>query len=128
MRWLLVIPAWILFLSNIPFVREIKMDDMPVMATSSSGKGCCAKNKGQKMTCKKSVMLSIAQPDNQKSCSRATDTSCICISCFQFIASAPVWQPFKMHSPRVAMNYTGFLLSKWKNLPVSPPWRPPDIG
>jgi hypothetical protein len=128
MRWFLVIPACILFLSNIPFISEMKMEDMPGMRMPVAEEGCCAKMKDQPMTCEKSTMLSTSAAENQKSCSPTDAASCICISCFQFVASAPVWQPFKMHTPKVAMHYTGFLLSPWKNLPVPPPWQPPDIG
>jgi hypothetical protein len=127
MRWLLAIPVFILFMSNVPFIKQMKMAGMPARSIAKAASSGCSKSSVQNTSCKKTgTKLSLNQTNKKKSCT-PSQSSCVCVTCFQFAAPAPVWQQYKFIIPQTVINFTGFLASQWKSLSVSPPWLPPDI-
>lgn len=142
MKWLLVIPSLMLFLSNVSFTVEVKMT-VKSAATTSEGynkKGSCHRNMpkncpmqsivstGGEMVC---AMKAESDPGKQecpsgKPC-KNNEPTCICICSFQYSAPAPIMEDFQFAIADLSSNYTGFLSLKWKDPHLDAPWQPPDL-
>jgi len=114
----LLIPACILFLSNIPFVQQMKMEK-PVVKEK-----CCKKKT-------ENLMESCHKPKDEKStrkeCCNKTETTCVCICCFQFAAPGPITPKFDFIQKNKDKLFSAFHNTRWKDPFVSIPWQPPDM-
>ena len=144
MKWLLLIPAFMLFLSNVSFTVEMKMTDKSAMTATIEGcskKSSCHK-KMQQEACPAMSSLSVGgemlcamkseESSNSAKCPpgkpcKGTDATCICICSFQFSAPAPILEDFQFTLTEIPSKYTGFLSLKWKDPHITAPWQPPDV-
>jgi hypothetical protein len=131
MRFLSIIPALLLFLSNVPVTMEMKMPEAPVMAKTE--KGCCKKSESKAGTCH--MKMTDAAPakacdhqKSQKSCNQpSTSATCICTCLFQFTAPAPNILPFQASLTAIDGMYAGFLQQNYNDPHLAVPGQPPDL-
>ena len=134
MRLLLFIPTIILFLANIPFKMEIKMDEkvcemmkdeMDCPMKKAESKSSCHKSSESKPSCHKTQ----EQKDQKNDDSSCMDTgiTCVCICCFQYSAPASGSTIIDFNLLPEKISLTGFIHSIWEDPQLSPPWQPPDI-
>ena len=142
MKWLLVIPSLMLFLSNVSFTVEMKMPEKSGMAISEGchRNGSCTGEmpdncpmqsmvlQGGEPMCAMKVKNGPCKQDgpSSKPCKNSEPT-CICILCFQYSAPAPILEDFQLAIADLSSNYTGFLSLKWKDPHLAAPWQPPDL-
>lgn len=135
MRYLLLIPAVFLFLSNIPFIHKMEMKEM--MATVKKD-GCCKKSDSPKSSCRMETEEQpachkpVQQEDQscqkeERACGKQAASTCVCICCFQFAAPDPVAAKlrFECNGPELVLN--SYLLLQWKDPQLAIPWQPPDV-
>ena len=144
MRLLLFIPAFILFLSNMPFVTEISLEaGMTMMQNDES---CavqkeCRKNENRKGSCVKQETAC----DKQTGCGdgetnkntdldlvgdnacQKTETTCVCICCFQFAAPEQQLPEFQFDCADNSNTPFAFIVGYIKNPHIGAPWQPPDV-
>jgi hypothetical protein len=99
MRYLLLISAFLLFLSNIPFVHKMEVKEM----------GCCKKMK-KEMKCMK-----------QETCN-------ICICGFQYAAPDQIGEKIQFGVTINNGELPGYLENHWKDAQLAAPWQPPDVS
>jgi len=128
MRFLLFIPVIVLFLSNVPFTAEMRMEKM--MAQMQEKDKCCKKNDpARKGSCHAAESNApMPQEDGpSKECCQRTETTCHCTCCFHFAA------PFhEVNSPQFGIDdhsalQTGFIPAHWKDPHIAAPGQPPDV-
>ncbi|MGB8192806.1 MAG: hypothetical protein WCF67_12840 [Chitinophagaceae bacterium] len=134
MRYILLIPALFLFLSNIPFIH--KMDMKEAMAKMKKD-GCCKKADSRKGSCRMSdENASCSRPPVQKeepckktegSCAKQAESTCVCICCFQFAAPAPIGTNLQFQCNSLEKALSSYLLQHWKDPQLAVPWQPPDV-
>ena len=145
MRLLLFIPVLVLFLSNVPFVQEMKMDEAMTMmqdeetcpAQKKCGKnenlkGICEKQEtscDQQSTCSEEEINSTTNKDlvNDNKCCQKTETTCVCICCFQFAAPVQVVPEFKFDCSVNSNTPPAFIVGYIKDPHIGAPWQPPDF-
>lgn len=146
MRYFLLIPAMLLFLSNIPFIH--KMDVKEMMAAMEE-KGCCKKkqasNEGE---CKMEDMQPPAEPalqhgpschaernatpPTEKACDddagkcEKPDATCVCVCCFQYAAPDQFTAKMQFGLGDNKYSLSGFIQNNWKDPHLTAPWQPPD--
>lgn len=141
MRCLLLIPALVLFLSNIPFIHKMEMKQAVASVKKS---GCCKKSENRKGSCKMSEKPSCEKPEpatqitatahdnschkEERKCSKQTESTCICICCFQFAAPDQLTAKPQFNCNELKQSLAIFLLHNWKDPQLAAPWRPPDIS
>lgn len=120
MRFLLLIPAFFLLLSNVPFNQEISLD----LAQEIMNQGGC-NNETRKGSC--------GQPGKQESPNNSANQCCdnaegtiTCICCFQFAAPLAAITRFEFSSILSKNCLTGYLEKSIKDPLVGAPWQPPD--
>jgi hypothetical protein len=137
MRFLLVIPAFLLFLSNVPFIH--KMDREEMMAVMKKD-GCCRKSESKKGSCGAAAMKeeksSCGKQEQSKKCSSddkgemqcgmQNESTCICICCFQFAAPDQLSNRFQFGYDDLQQSLAVYLQLNWKDPLLSLPWQPPD--
>ena len=144
MRLLLFIPAFILFLSNMPFVTEISME--AGMAMMQDDETCtaqkeCGKNENRKGSCEKQETAC----DKQTGCGdgetntntdldlvddngcQKTETTCVCICCFQFAAPVQHIPEFQFDCSDNSNTPSAFIVGYIKDPHIGAPWQPPDV-
>jgi hypothetical protein len=127
MRCLLLIPALLLFMSNIPFIH--KMERKEVIAAAKKD-GCCKKSDNRKGTCKEEE----APPEKherschkeERPCSKQTESTCVCVCCFQFAAPDQLTARPQFNCNQIQQSLAIFLLHNWKDPQLAVPWQPPD--
>lgn len=139
MRSLLLIPALLLFLSNIPFIHKMEMKAMAVNVEEHGAQakkdGCCKKKANRTGTCEMSEEESSCKsseppaeqpckPDASK-CSKP-DVTCICICCFQCAAPDPLTAKLQFGLAIKDNTLAGYLQQNWKDPQLTAPWQPPD--
>lgn len=115
MRFLLVIPVFVLFLSNVPFIQEMPMEEMMARMEEES----CPMNKPE-ASCHPGEM------PEENSCQR-TDATCICICFFQYAAPANDIKTFQFEPANEPSGRTGYLQVKWNDPHIASPGQPPDF-
>ena len=135
MRLLLFIPTFILFLANIPFEFEVKMEEAvceAMMEEMDCGKdnvdsksSCHKPEVDSKESCHKTASTE-EQNDKEDPC-MATGITCICICCFQYTAPASGFATIDFNLFPQKITLTGFIHSIWEDPQLSPPWQPPDL-
>lgn len=139
MRFLLVIPVFVLFLSNMPFIQEMPMDRMMAIMKEQEKQEeekCC---KNAAAAEKSSCGMEAADPEPEPepmachpgnmpddgSC-QPTGTTCICICVFQFAAPEQDIRSFQFDTDDLLAGRTGYLQLKWKDPHIASPGQPPD--
>ena len=131
MKYFLVIPAFFLFLSNIPFIHEMDKEEMMAVATEE---GCCNQSDEEKSTCKMPDKKQEHTPA-KKSCHNEEDTkcgtqsesTCICICVFQFAAPDQLDAKLQFGINNVEQSLSIYLQQNWKDPQLALPWQPPDV-
>ena len=130
LKFLLIIPAIFLFLSNIPFIQERSMKSM---LSTMDKEDCCMKNGNMEGVCHKPP--TDKQQSKKEGCSTdedcsqpKTETTCICICCFQFFAPEQNFVRFDNKLFSHPTIHTGLIDQDWKDPFLSAPWQPPDIS
>lgn len=137
MRILLFIPVFILFLSNVPFIERVPLEQAISMMEENgrcAGKNECSPNENVEMTCAQeqsgcdegNIEEPVLQCDPEKECSQKTETSCVCISCFQFAGSLQATTDFQFHYFSSSNKVGAFIPAHTKDQHIGAPWQPPD--
>lgn len=137
MRLLLFIPAFILFLANIPFQFEMKMekavcekmkdDDCPMKHQMNSKKSCHKADAYSKPSCHKKPAATDNKNDKENPCDASTGITCVCICCFNYTAPGSTFAAPNFSLIPQENILTGFIHSIWEDPQLSPPWQPPDV-
>ena len=135
MRLLLFIPAFILFLANIPFEIEMKMDKPTCKMMKADENHCekgmangvqkCHKDAEPNKSCHKPANSKDNQ--NENSCNAPTGLTCVCVYCFAYTAPVSTFTTIDFNIVTPQITLTGFIHSIWEDPQLSPPWQPPDI-
>ena len=100
-----------------------------IAAMKKEKDGCCRKKEMVKGSCHpepEAKPLPATKPPAETCCQR-TETTCVCICCFQFMAPSQEINAFYL-APLTSMdNYTGFIQHTYKNPALAIPWQPPDF-
>ena len=140
MRCFLLIPALVLFLSNIPFVHKMDMKEMMVAVKKD---GCCRKPDTSKGSCDKAetkpacgesaeqskpaCKSTIPSNDGERECSKQDASTCVCICCFQFAAPDQLGTKLQFGYSNLKQVLTAYLEQNWKDPQLALPWQPPDL-
>ena len=134
MRLMLVIPVFILFLSNVPFIQRIPLDKaisrMQDKEACTQQKECSRQHVNLKVNCSKeesdcdaTTAEEIIHKDN---CCQQTETTCVCICCFQFAAPVQVIAEYQFNCCSYSSNAHLFIPGHIKDPYIAAPWQPPD--
>jgi hypothetical protein len=133
MRILLLIPVFVLFLSNVPFIQVMPMEKMMAMVEEQEEKDCCKKNTEEEP---KSCHSQADPKPGPMACHSGTmpvdgacqpsGANCVCISVFQFAAPAHDIKLFQFKPVNISTGRTGYLQVKWKDPHIASPGQPPD--
>lgn len=125
MRLLLLIPALLLFLANVSFVKKIPAAEMMGKAKKE---GCCKKEKATHMSGCGNTSEDL-QEDNSdetgKQCQK--ESTCFCVCVFQFTAPAQSLPEFNFTSQSNTVMHSSMHEYYWKNPYIVVPWQPPDF-
>ncbi|MBC7903644.1 MAG: hypothetical protein H7Y27_09480 [Gemmatimonadaceae bacterium] len=139
MRLFLVIPAFVLLLSNIPFIKVMDMETVRVCLKSILEK-TCAKQAAEKVKshCQKDALNSSCRQSRTKA-EPATDipagkpagcvpseTSCVCICGFQILAPLVGDKLTSVHWEEITASYSSFRDISWQDPLLAMPVQPPD--
>lgn len=130
MRFLLLIPVFVLFLSNVPFIQEMPVEKMMAIIEKQEEKGCCKKNAmDEEKSCH-----SQAEPQPEPgpmSCHpgklpvegacQPSGANCICICVFQYAGPAQDIKLFQFNPINTLAGHTGYLQVKWKDPHIASP-------
>ena len=99
------------------------MESMQVMRASED---CCSKNENMEGVCQKAA---VKENSKNEHCPKSTtETTCICICCFQYAAPEQAIIKFADKEISSASTYNGMLDQRWVNPFLSGPWQPPDFN
>jgi hypothetical protein len=122
-RYLLLIPALFLFFSNVPFVQQMRMEEMKKTSTT---KGCCEKNGSVEGVCHKAA--DAQHQGQQKGNCEKSESTCICIFCFQYSAPEQTIIKFDSKDFSSSSDYNFPREQHWLDPYISAPWQPPDFA
>ena len=125
MRLLLFIPAFILFLANIPFEVEMKMDEQVCKMMMEEEFSCEKGMNEAKPSCHKPETPK--EKSDKESCNPSMGLTCICVCCFAYTAPASTSTTINFYIIPQEITLTGFIHSIWEDPQLSPPWQPPDL-
>lgn len=135
MRLLLLIPVFILFLSNVPFTQEMPMEEMMSMMKKQEEEKCCKNSTEEEQKSCHSEKQPRPAP-KPLACDRGTlpvdgacqpsGSNCVCICVFQFAAPAQDLKIFQLDPVSSIAGRTGYLPIKWKDPHIASPGQPPD--
>jgi hypothetical protein len=133
MRFLLLIPVFVMFLSNVPFIQEMPMEKMLAMVEEQEEKDCCKKTTGEEP---KSCHTQPEPDPEPMACHAGTipvqgacqpsGANCVCIFVFQFTAPAQDIKLFQFKPVNMLAGRTGYLQVKWNDPHIASPGQPPD--
>jgi hypothetical protein len=147
-KFLFVIPALMLFLSNVPLVHKM---DMKQMMAAMKKNGCCKKKAEPAPACHNTGEMPAEKPscnapgaeepshhacnmhghqqDNDKKAGKCAkqDTTCVCICCFQYAAPGQVAAKLQFGLAEQDNGLAGYVQQNWKNPHLTGPWQPPDV-
>jgi hypothetical protein len=137
MRFILVIPVLVLFLSNVPFIQEMPMEAMMAMMDEQEQEECHkSSSRGEEVETSCSMSTADKKPAKPMACNAAdmpdegacqpSGANCICICVFQFAAPTQDIKAFHIFSIDKLAGYTGYLQLKWKDPHIASPGQPPD--
>jgi hypothetical protein len=119
MRLLLLIPTIVLFLSNVPFFKEVPM----VVVEECLKQSSCDKAE-MKHQCDEESQTDPSQNDD---CCKKIETTCVCICCFQFAATVYRVGDQTALNNFLRSSYAGFLNNKYKDPELPSIYNPPDM-
>jgi hypothetical protein len=130
LKFLLIIPALFLFLSNIPFIQERKMETMQAMLAEGD---CLGKNGNMEGVCHKPNPTDQHGESNHSSkdedCSQPrSETTCICICTFHFVAPEQDIVKFNNDDFLTLPLHSGLVNEDLTDPFLSAPWQPPDLS
>src|SRR5688572_6715017 len=113
MRFLILIPVFVLFLSNMPFIHEMPME---VKSAMSAGEETCMMNMGEngERSCMPGKEPMNCGDPEESACSNRCETTTTCICVFTFSAPVQDIKAFQVHSFNTISGRTGYLQLKWK--------------
>jgi hypothetical protein len=139
MRFLLTIPVLILFLSNVPFVQQIPIEQAIAMMQENEacalaqecrrGSGnldasCNVEEPGCSQTCAdESTPLTTTDDE----CCQQSGATCVCIVCFQYAAPVHSITEYLFYSSSLANSRHAYLVRHIKDPHIGAPWQPPDL-
>lgn len=136
MRFFLLIPVCILFLSNVPFTQEVPMEKMMAMMKKQEEEKCCKNSTAEKQK----SCHSEPQPEPEPApmachngtmpvdgACQPTGSTCVCICVFQFAAPAQDLKIFQFNPENFLAGRTGYVDLKWKDPHIASPGQPPDF-
>ena len=137
MRFFLIIPVLVLFLSNVPFVQKIPLEKaLSIMRENETcGKerkcGRTSENTDmdcslEKSTCGKTCSQEKFIIDTASECCPDTETTCVCIYCFQYTAPVHVITEYKFNCEISSRTAPIFIVGLIKDQYIGAPWQPPD--
>ena len=139
MRLSLFIPVLMLFLSNVPFVQQIPMEQAMAMIEENGNCGqqeqCGRRTENVEATC------SMEEPDCKQRCTneetmadpgddnccQQTGTTCVCVLCFQYAAPVHSITEYVFDCSFLPAKADAFLISHIKDPHIGAPWQPPDV-
>lgn len=139
MRFLLFIPVLVLFLSNVPFVQRMPMEQALMIMRDSkecgSGSECGRNADYVKASCTPEAAdcdtacdsKPVTEDDASNQC-QPPETECVCICCFQYVAP---FQPLINYTFSISLPETNsgiFIVGHVKDPHVAAPWQPPDMA
>ena len=112
MKFLLLIPVFALFLSNVPFEMEMKMPE-------ENNRESCSMQVQEEMQCVPE------ETSTDEGCCKKEST-CVCFYCFQLLAPTQTLTKYRFQVTQ-EKNLNGFYLqSHWSNPFIDGPLQPPD--
>jgi hypothetical protein len=138
MRLLLFIPVLVLFLSNVPFIQKMPFAKAVAMIakgeTCGQQKECSRHNENLQGNCDlEGSGCEHSSEENTKiggtgddDCCQKTESTCVCICCFQFAAPVQVIAEFKFNCSSNSNISALFIVGHVKNPYIAAPWQPPD--
>lgn len=131
MRSLFLIPALLLFLSNIPFMHTM---DKAQRAEMMKQKGCCTKNSEETEDgCQMSAAMQecghaeTPHLPAAEQCSMQSDAPCVCICFFHYAAPDQVGAKFYFPPVSIEPSLAAYIPQNWKDPMLALPWQPPDL-
>ena len=122
MRFLLLIPAIFLFLSNIPFIQEVNMDSMKEMLATDE---CCMNHGNMEGVCQKPATSK--KDSKEEHCPQSkTESTCTCICLFQFAAPEQILLKFDDNLYSINTVHHSMIDQHWIDPFITGPWQPPD--
>jgi len=135
MRFLLLIPVFVLFLSSVPFIQVMPVEVKVVLAEKQEEKNCCKKKKqavSEPPSCHKAEHATskpmACHPGTmpvEGSC-QPSGANCICVCLFQFTAPENDFKAFQLDPANPLAGRTGYLEQEWKDPHIDSPGQPPD--
>ena len=139
MRLLLFIPVLMLFLSNVPFVQQIPMEQ--AMAMIEENRSCVHQEQCSRSIENVATSCSMEEPDCEQSCTneettaaptddnccQQTGTTCVCILCFQYAAPVNGITEYLFDCSVLVNNAHAFFIGHIKDPHIGTPWQPPDL-
>ena len=99
---------------------------MATMKVMIGTEDCCSKSGNMEGVCHKPPI----EKENKKEqhCPQPkTESTCICICCFQFAAPDQLLVKFDASNPLLLTNYNTIPDQRWIDPFLAGPWQPPDI-
>lgn len=125
MRFLVIIPVFVLFLANMPFIHEMPMKAKMCMDEEET---TCMMNMSESTS--KSCMPGkepAAPGDTKEGCCNRGETTTTCICVFTFAAPVQEIKTFQAHAFDCISGRTGYIQLKWKDPHIASPGQPPDF-
>ena len=146
MRALLFIPVLVLFLSNVPFIQRIPLEKAIAMMQDNEICGeqneCSRNNENLEANCTleesgcdieesgcdiSEAEESTVQDPASDDCCQKTETTCVCICCFQFAAPIQIITEFQFKCSTHSNTSTLYIVGHVKDPHIGAPWQPPDL-
>lgn len=125
MRFLVIIPVFVLFLANMPFIHEMPMQAKSCMDAEEEETCMMKMSESSARSCLPGKEAAGPEDANEGCCNRGeTTTTCICV--FTFAAPAQDIKTFQVHAFNTISGRTGYLQLKWKDPHIASPGQPPD--
>ncbi len=131
MKYFLVIPAFFLFLSNIPFIHVMDKEEMMAVAQEE---GCCNRSDEEESTCEMPDKKQDNTPakeschsEEDQTCGMQSESTCICVCVFQFAAPDQLDTKPQFGINDIEQSLSIYLQQNWKDPQLALPWQPPDM-
>ncbi len=128
MRFLVIIPAFILFLSNMPFTHEMPMEAK--MAKTDKEPACSMMQTGEQVerSCMPGKKPFVDESTGKGCCKHDETTNSTCICIFAYTAPVNDIRIFQLDAVDDMHSQTGYLQLIWKDPHIASPGQPPDFA
>jgi hypothetical protein len=135
MRFLLLIPVFVMFLSNVPFIQEMPMEKMMAIMEKQEEEKCCKNSTEEEVNSCHTPSTPGPEPEPMtchpgtvpvEGTCLPTGSTCICICVFQFAATHEI-KLIQFGAAATDAGHTGYLEVKWKDPHIVSPGQPPDF-